>query len=128
MLNLNYEGTAVWALSIDHIPNHIYELRIINQQTGKHISPFITSRERESRTQNIAVAHATDKIISRWGEQDINIIKRLGFIRKDDLLWLYLQPARYIYKIGDETGFITIFSDNKSKVYDNQEQSKIYNG
>ena len=45
MLNLTYQGEAVWALSLEYKPNSILELRITNQQTGEHISPFITLRD-----------------------------------------------------------------------------------
>ncbi|MBQ5901386.1 MAG: hypothetical protein IIW86_05955 [Clostridia bacterium] len=129
MLNLNYEGTATWALSLEYKPQTVFEFRIINQQSGKATVAFVTSRESEYRTQNIEVAHATDRIIRRWSEQDQSVIKNLGFINKNGKLWLYLPPARYIYKIADETGFITIFDNSNSKTYDNsQTTNKVYEG
>lgn len=128
MLNLNYGEEAIWALSVEYKPHSICELRITNQQTGEHISPFITLRDDGTRTQNINVAHAIDRIISRWSEAEQNTIKNLGYIHKDNKLWLYLAPARYVYTILDEVGFITVFNDNsKSKVYESEETyNKVY--
>ena len=129
MLNLTYEGTATWALSVEYKPHSICELRITNQQTGAHISPFVTLYDDGTRTHNISVAHATDRIISRWSEQEQSVIKQFGYINKDNKLYLYLQPARYIYKIGDETGFITIFDNSNSKTYEQESiPNKVYNG
>lgn len=129
MLNLNYGGEAIWCLSLEYKPHSIVELRITNQQTGEHISPFITLRDDGTRTQNINVAHATDKLISGWSEQEQSVIKNLGYIHKDNKLWLYLKPARYVYSIGDEVGFITILFNNNSnsKVYESEETyNKVY--
>lgn len=129
MLNLQYEGTATWALSVEYKPYSIVELRITNQQTGAHISPFVTLRNDGTRTQNLNVAHATDQIIGRWAKHEQLVIEKFGFINKDGKLWLYLQPARYIYKIGDETGFITIFDNSNSKTYEQESTpNKVYNG
>lgn len=129
MLNLTYEGTATWALSLEYKPQTIVELRITNQQTGAHISPFITLRNDGMRTKNLNVAHATDRIIRRWSERDQTVIKNFGYIHKDNKLWLYLQPARYIYTILDETGFITIFDNSNSKTYEQESiPNKVYNG
>lgn len=128
MLNLTYQGEAVWALSLEYKPHSICELRITNQQTGEHISPFITLRDDGMRTQNINVAHATDRIISGWSEQEQSVIKNLGYIHKNNKLWLYLKPARYVYTILDEVGFITVFNNNSNtKVYESEETyNKVY--
>jgi len=129
MLNLNYEGEAVWALSLDYIPTGTYGLDICNQQSGKKITVFITPHETRFRTQNIIVAHATESVIAEWTDEDKSVIRRLGYIYKNDVLYLYLEPARYTYKVADECGFITIYPDNTDKTYQGGATgSKVYNG
>lgn len=129
MLNLNYASEAVWALSLDYVPNSILGMDIRNVQSGKSITVFIRPQLTRFRTQNIIVAHATDRIISRWSETDQNVIRQFGYIFKDNKIYLYLEPARYVYKVSDETGFITIYPDNADKTYTNGSQgNKVYNG
>lgn len=129
MLSLNYESEAVWALSLDYIPQGFYGLDICNQQSGKKITVFITPRETRYRTQNIIVHHATENVIAEWTDEDKSVIRRLGYIYKNDVLYLYLEPARYIYKVADEKGFITIYPNDTDKTYTNGvQENKVYNG
>lgn len=129
MLNLNYEGEAVWALTLDFIPTGTYGMDITNVQSGKKITVFITPRETRFRTQNLIVHHATENVIAEWQDTDKEVIRTLGYIYKDEVLYLYLQPARYVYKVADERGFITIYPNDTDKTYQGGATgSKVYNG
>lgn len=129
MLNLNYEGEAVWALTLDFIPTGTYGMDITNVQSGKKITVFITPHETRFRTQNLIVHHATENVIAEWSDEDKSVIRRLGYIYKDCVLYLYLEPARYTYKVADEKGFITIYPNDTDKTYTNGvQENKVYNG
>ena len=129
MLSLNYESEAVWALSLDYIPTGTYGMDITNVQSGKTITVFITPHETRFRTQNIIVAHATESVIAEWSDEDKSVIRSLGYIYKNDVLYLYLEPARYTYKVADECGFITIYPNDTDKTYTNGvQENKVYNG
>lgn len=129
MLNLNYESEAVWALSLDYIPHSFYGMDITNVQTGRTISVFIRPHETRFRTQNLIVHHATENVIAEWQDTDKEVIRGLGYLYKGGVLYLYLEPARYIYKVADEKGFITIYPDDTDKTYQGGATgSKVYNG
>lgn len=129
MLNLNYESEAVWALSLDYIPHSFYGMDITNQQTGKTISVFIRPQETRFRTQNLIVHHATENVIAEWQDTDKDVIRSLGYLYKNNVLYLYLEPARYVYSVADEKGFITIYPNDLDKTYTNGvQENKVYNG